>query len=72
MPPVAEIDFDPRRKIHGCVWRGEADISDVTGAIARRDIEAPAESDRKMCVVAANSAALLYASNAVLVARECS
>ena len=58
MPSAAEIDVDPRGKIHGRVRRGETDISDITGAIARRDIEAPTESDRKMRVVAANPAAL--------------
>ena len=58
VPPAAEIDFDPRGKIHGRVRWGKADVGNVTGAIARRDVEAPAESDRKMRVVAANPAAL--------------
>src|SRR5437016_3646065 len=53
MPPAAEIDFDPRRKIHRRVRRRKAD-----GAIARRDVQAAAESDRQMCVVAANAVAL--------------
>ena len=58
MPPAAEIDFDPRRKIHRRVRRRKADVGDVAGAIARRDVQAAAESDRQMCVVAANAAAL--------------
>jgi hypothetical protein len=37
VPPTAEIDFDPRRKIHGRVRRGKADIGNVTGAVACRD-----------------------------------
>src|SRR5947209_19179797 len=58
MPPAAEIDFDPCCKIHRRVRRRMADIGNVAGAIARRDVQAAAESDRQMCVVAANAVAL--------------
>ena len=58
VPAAAEIDFDPRRKIHGRVrWR-KTDVGYVTGAIARRDVQAAAEGDRQMCVVATNAVAL--------------
>ena len=58
MPPAAEIDLDPRSKIHGCIRRRKADIRDVTGAVARRNVQATTESNCQMCEVAANSAAL--------------
>jgi hypothetical protein len=59
IPTVAQINFNPCGKIHGHVGRGKADVSDVTGAIARRDVQATAEGDCKMRVVAANAAAFL-------------
>jgi hypothetical protein len=58
VPAAAEIDFDPRRKIHWRVGRGKGHIGNVTGAIARRDVEATAKSDGEVCVVAANPTAL--------------
>ena len=59
IPTVAQINFNPSGKIHERVRRGEVDVSDVTGAIARRDVQATAEGDCKMRVVAANAAAFL-------------
>jgi hypothetical protein len=56
-PTAAEIDFDPRRKIIGRIRR-QADIGNVTGAIARRDVQAAAKSDGKMRIVAAHTTAL--------------
>ena len=58
VPLAAEVDFDPRCKIHGRVWRRKADVGHVTRAIARRDVQAAAESDRQMCLVATNAVAL--------------
>jgi hypothetical protein len=59
VPTVAQINFNPSGKIHGRIGRGEANIGDVTGAIARRDVQATAEGDCKMRVVAANTTAFL-------------
>jgi hypothetical protein len=59
VPTVAQVNFNPCGKIHGRVGRGEADVSDITRAIARRDVQATAEGDCKMRVVAANTAAFL-------------
>ena len=59
VPTVAQINFNPSGKIHGRVGRGQTDVGDVTGAIARRNVQATAEGDRKMGVVAADTAALL-------------
>src|SRR5438552_18507016 len=55
---ATEIDFDPRREIFRRVRRRKAVVGNVTGAIARRDVQAAAESNRQMCVVAANAVAL--------------
>ena len=63
VPTVAQVYFNPSGKIHGRIGRGEADVGDVAGAIARRDIQATAEGDCKMRVVAANTAAFLICVN---------
>src|SRR4029077_3248370 len=59
IPTVAQINFNPCGKIHRRVRRGEAEVSNVTGAIARRNVQTTAEGDCKMRVVAANAAAFL-------------
>ena len=59
VPTVAQIDFNPGGKIHRRVRRGKADVSDITGAIAGRNVQATAEGDCKMRVVAANAAPFL-------------
>src|SRR5439155_16694348 len=58
VPSAAKIDLDPRCKIHRSVRRTNADVGHVTRAIARRDVQAAAEGDRQMCVVATNAVAL--------------
>ena len=59
VPTVAQINFNPGCKIHRRVRRGKADVTDITGAIAGRDVQATAEGDCKMRVVAANAALFL-------------
>ena len=59
VPTVAQINFNPCGKIHRRIGRREADVSDVTGAVARRNVQATAEGDCKMRVVAANAASFL-------------
>jgi hypothetical protein len=59
IPTVAEINFNPCGKIHRRVRPREADVSDVTSAIARRDVQATAEGNCKMRVVATNAAVFL-------------
>ena len=58
VPAAAEIDFDPCRKIHGRVRRRKADVGNIASAIARRDVQAAAEGNGQMRVVAANAVAL--------------
>src|SRR5580700_10148189 len=69
VPTVAQINFNPCGKIHRRVRRRKDDVSDVTSAIASRDVQTTAEGDCKMRQTPRRS---WYASNAVLVARECS
>ena len=59
MPVPTEINFDPGGKIHCLIRRWQADVSDVAGAIARRNIEAAAERRGEMCKVAAHALALV-------------
>ena len=71
VPPALEIGLEPAREIHGRIGRRQADVGDVAGAVARRDVQAAAERDRQMRVVAANAVALVCL-DAFLVGRECS
>jgi len=64
VPTVAQINFNPCGKIHRSVRRRQADVSDVTSAIARRNVQATAKGDCKMRVVAANTATLFMFSGA--------
>src|SRR3974377_2097149 len=58
MTPAAEIDVAPRcQSIRGGGGR-KADIGKVTGAIARRDVQATTKSDGEMRIVTANAPAL--------------
>src|SRR3984885_12031178 len=54
VPTAAEIDFDPRCEIIWRIRRRKADIGNVTGAIACRDVQAATKGDGKMSVVAAH------------------
>ena len=58
MPPAAEIDLHPGGEIHARPRFGLADLADVAGAVARRDVERPAEGDGEMGEVAADAALL--------------
>ena len=53
-----EIDLEPGREIHRRVVRRHADVAEIAGAIARRDVHAAAERDREMREVAAHAAPL--------------
>src|SRR5271163_3237277 len=59
MPGSAEIDFDPRREIHHSVWWLGPHVSQVSGAVTRRNIHAAAESDGQMREVAADAHTLV-------------
>src|SRR5437763_7579539 len=59
MPAIAEENLDPGAEILRRVRRRQADIADIAGAIARRDVEAAAADEREMRIVAADAAPLL-------------
>jgi hypothetical protein len=72
MPLPAEVDLEPCSEITRWKgWRG-ADVAQISGAVAGRNVQGPAERDRQMCIVAADPAAFLMASDAILVTRACS
>jgi hypothetical protein len=58
VPAVAEVDFEPGAEIH---WRGVAryaDVAEITGAVARRDVDASAQRDSKVGEIPAHAAPL--------------
>src|SRR5258708_6866914 len=60
-PPSVEIDFEPGAEIHRRGIGRNADITEITGAVTRGDIHAPAQCHRQMREVAADADAFLMA-----------
>src|SRR5262245_61125280 len=58
VPAAAEISLEPGGKIHRRGIARYADVAEITGAIARRDIHAAAQRHCKMGEVAADATAL--------------
>ena len=56
---AAQIDLEPAGEIHRRIHRRYADIAQIAGAVARRDIHAAAERDRQMGEVPTHAGALL-------------
>src|SRR5262249_17764630 len=57
-PAAAEIDLEPGAEIHRIGLRWHADVAEIAGAVARRDVHAAAERDREVRKVAADAAPL--------------
>ncbi len=55
VPVAAEIDLEPGAEIHRRRVRRHADIAEIAGAVARRDVHAAAKRDREMGEVAADA-----------------
>ena len=55
---AAKINLEPRAEVHGRVLWRNADVAEIAGAIAGRNVNAAAERDRKMREVAANASPL--------------
>src|ERR1700734_305272 len=55
MPLPAKKHLEPGGEIHRSVLCGHADVAEVPGAVARRDVHAPTEGDGKMRVIAADA-----------------
>src|SRR5256885_6836047 len=58
VPFPAEENFKPCAEVHRVRSRWNPNVAQVTGYIARRDIEAPAKGSRKMHEIAANPLAI--------------
>ena len=59
VPAPTEKHFDPGGKVLRRVRRWKANVTDVTRAISGRDVEAPAECDGQMGIVATDTALFL-------------
>src|SRR5262249_47247550 len=57
-PFPADVSFKPRREIHRPGGR-HADVAEVAGAIARREVHAAAERNRQMREIAADAGSLV-------------
>src|SRR5258708_5727353 len=60
-PLAIEIDLEPRTEIHRSRVRWNADVAEIAGAIARRNVHAAAQGDGEMGEVAADADALIVA-----------
>ncbi len=58
VPAAAEIDLEPGAEIHRVRVAEDADIAEMAGAVARRDVRAAAERDGEMGEVAADTCAV--------------
>ena len=58
VPAAAEINLDPRGKIVRRIRRWKANVGNVTGAVASRDIQTATKGNGKMSVVTTHSVAL--------------
>ena len=54
-PGAAEVGLEPGGEVAGRVGRRGADVAEVAGAVARRDVHRAAEGDGEMRVVAADA-----------------
>src|SRR5271156_4531424 len=52
-PAICQVDFKPGAEVHGGVSRRNTDVSQVSGHIARRDVDRPAKGHRQVLKVAA-------------------
>src|SRR5438552_3812072 len=55
VPMPAEERLEPGSEVHGAVWRRHPDIAQVAGAVACRDVHAPAEGNGQVRIVAADA-----------------
>ena len=58
VPAPAQKDFEPGAEVHRRRVGRNADVAEIAGAIARRDVHAAAERDRQMGEIAADADAL--------------
>ena len=59
VPAAAEIDFEPGAEIHRGILGRHADVAEIAGAVARRNVHAAAQRDGEVGEVPANAAPLV-------------
>src|SRR5206468_3776184 len=59
VPAPAKIGLEPAGEIHWAIGRWHADVPEIAGAIARRNVHAAAERDGEMRVVATHTLAFI-------------
>src|SRR5438552_3047562 len=59
VPPPAKIGLKPAGEIHWAVRRWHADVPEVAGAIAGRNVHAAAERDGEVRVIATHTLAFV-------------
>src|SRR5687767_5044254 len=59
IPPPAKISLEPAGKIHWAVGRWHADVAEIAGAIARRNVHAAAKRDGEVSVVTTHTLAFI-------------
>ena len=55
VPMAVEKCLEPGREIHRSVRRRHTDVAEVAGAVARRDVHAPAEGNGEVRIIATDS-----------------
>ncbi len=61
VPAPAEVHLEPGAEIHRVRHRGDADVAEIAGAVARRDVHAAAQRDGEVGEVPAHAALLAKA-----------
>src|SRR6187551_3086823 len=59
VPGAAQVRLEPAGEVHGRVRRWQADVAEVARAVAGGDVQAAAERDRQVRVVAADALAIV-------------
>ncbi len=59
VPATTDISLEPAGEIAGGIWRRHADVTEIAGAVARRNVHAAAERHSQMCIVPANAFAFV-------------
>jgi hypothetical protein len=72
IPAAAKIGLEPGAEVHRQVFRGHANVAEIAGAIARRNVHAAAQRDGEMGEVPAHPRLSLNVSKAVLATLACS
>ena len=59
MPSATQIRLEPAGEVHRSIGRRDADVAEITGTIASRNVHAAAKRDREVSIVAADPAPFL-------------